>query len=348
MARRTKTDELRGLWKRGDVWWAVVPLPGGGRVRRSLKTHDLAVAVAELRRLRGLAIDGTLGERKDGLEATVDSWAASQRSKGISRAWSEQGAYVVKGALKAMEITSLAALTTAKVEKWLAAEILRTNAHTAATYFRRLDGFCRWLAATGRVRGLATEGIRRPKTPPRLRKRFLTRADAERLLEVCTDEGMKFALYCALHAGLRKGEICAARPDWFDLEAGLLHVQNTPDFLVKDRDDRTIPLTAEFRAFLKGYGLRKPYMLEPDAKPGKSRYRFDFEKRWRALRAAAELEWCTFHDLRRTFASLLASSGVSLYKIAKWLGDGVDVVERRYAHLIAQDDDVNRAWTARR
>jgi integrase len=336
--------DMKGLWKRGNVWWAVVPLPGGGRVRRSLETADLAVAVAEVRRLRGLALDGTLGQKADGIEAVVDAWAAGMRAKGISAAWSSQGAYVVKGALAAMEISSLAALTRSKVEAWLASEVKRTSPHTAATYLRRLDGFCRWLSSSGRAREVATEGVQPPPAPPRLRKLFLSREQARKLIDECEDEGLKFALYCALHAGLRRGEISAASPDWFDLEAGLLHVQNTSDFTIKDRDDRTIPLTAEFRAFLQEYGLRKPYMLEPKAKPGKARYRFDIEKRWRAHRRKCGLEDFTFHDLRRSFASLLASSGVSLYKIAKWLGDGMDVVERRYAHLIAQDDDVNRAW----
>ena len=33
----------------------------------------------------------------------------------------------------------------------------------------------------------------------------------------------------------------------------------------------------------------------------------------------------TPHIMRHTFASLLASAGVSIYKIAKWLGDDVDM-----------------------
>ena len=344
---KTKT-ELRGLWKRGDVWWAVVPLPGGGRVRRSLETGDLPEAIAEARRLRGLAADGVLSltSGSDGITAVVEAWQASMRRGGISAGWVAQGGYVVTAALAAMEVETLPALTTARVQSWLDAEIVRTNAHTAATYLRRLVSFCRWTVAAGRARVDATAGVVAPKAPPRLRKSFLSQADARRLLDSCQNEGLKFAIFCALHAGLRKGEIIAARPGWFDLQAGLLHVQNTDVFTIIDRDDRTIPITTEFAAFLRGYGLREPYMLEPDVAKGKSKYRFDFQRAWLAHRAACGLAAYTFHDLRRTFASLLASSGVSLFKIARWLGDGVEVVERRYAHLIAQDDDVNRAWTA--
>lgn len=77
---------------------------------------------------------------------------------------------------------------------------------------------------------------------------------------------------------------------------------------------------------------------------GKSRYRFDIQKRWEKHRKACGLEHFTFHDLRRTFASLLVSGGVSIYKVAKWLGDGVAVVEQRYGHLTPQDEEINTGW----
>jgi hypothetical protein len=46
--------------------------------------------------------------------------------------------------------------------------------------------------------------------------------------------------------------------------------------------------------------------------------------------------------MRRSFASNLASAGVSIYKVAQWLGDGVEVVERSYGHLAPADQDVNK------
>jgi integrase len=54
----------------------------------------------------------------------------------------------------------------------------------------------------------------------------------------------------------------------------------------------------------------------------------------------------TFHDTRRTFASLHATAGTSIYKISKWLGDDVDVVQRHYGHLSPADPEINRAFSA--
>ncbi len=343
--RRPK--EMQGLWKRGDVWWAVVPLPGGGRVRRSLKTGKLDEAIIEARRLRGMARDGDLtpsDPEESGLAAVVKLWHDSLIKRGVSPRWAEDGEYAVVNALDRMQATSMVAITALKIRSWFESEIERTSPHTAKQYLRRVHGFSRWAVEVGRLRDNPASTIHPPKSPPRLRKSFLTREEARKLIDECQDEGLKFALYCALHAGLRRGEISAARPDWFDLKAGLLHVQNTDDFTVKDRDDRTIPLTAEFQAFLKGYGLRKPYMLEPKVKLGRSRYRFDIQKRWEKHRKACGMDRFTFHDLRRTFASLLVSGGVSIYKVAKWLGDGVAVVEQRYGHLTPQDTEINTGW----
>jgi hypothetical protein len=48
--------------------------------------------------------------------------------------------------------------------------------------------------------------------------------------------------------------------------------------------------------------------------------------------------------MRRTFASLLASKGASIYKIAQWLGDDIAVVQRHYAKLLPKDEDIEVAF----
>ena len=42
-----------------------------------------------------------------------------------------------------------------------------------------------------------------------------------------------------------------------------------------------------------------------------------------------------FHRFSRT-------NGVSIYKIATWLGEGIEVVQRSYGHLAPQDSEINR------
>ena len=160
-----------------------------------------------------------------------------------------------------------------------------------------------------------------------------------------TYEALCFIYYCGFHAGMRKNEIIEARPDWFDLEAGLIHITNTATFTTKGRRLRTIPMTRELRAFVQGYGLRAPFMLKPGVRHGRAVYRYDFELPFvtHVKSEAVGLPWVTAHVMRHTFAALLVSSGVSLFKVAKWLGDSLRVTEDHYAHLVAQDEDIERS-----
>ena len=48
--------------------------------------------------------------------------------------------------------------------------------------------------------------------------------------------------------------------------------------------------------------------------------------------------------MRHTFASLLASARVSIYKVATWLGDDVRVVQKHYAELVPDDGDSQKAF----
>jgi integrase len=86
------------------------------------------------------------------------------------------------------------------------------------------------------------------------RKNWIRSKEISEILDATGhDQDLKFALFCGFDAGLRRNEVSEARVDWFDLENGLLHVSNNGDFVTKDRDNRTIPLTNRFAEFLKGY-----------------------------------------------------------------------------------------------
>jgi integrase len=173
---------------------------------------------------------------------------------------------------------------------------------------------------------------------------FCTEEQRDLLIQRCNREDLLFVLYCGFHAGLRKNEIIEARPFWFDLGAGLLHLRKTATINFKDREERTVPLTTGFKVFLNTYGLREPFMLRPDIRHGRNRYRYDFTRPFNEHVERQELGWVTPHIMRHTFASLLASAGRSLFKISVWLGDDPRVVERRYARLKPNDPEIDPAY----
>jgi len=148
-----------------------------------------------------------------------------------------------------------------------------------------------------------------------------------------------FAL--GIYAGLRKGEIVEARWEWFDWDAGLLHVRSSDSWVLKDNEDRTLPIHTKLKDLI--YSLRKPsgYIVAPEMKHGKKKYRFDIRRTFRWVILAADVPWCTPHILRHTFASQLASAGVSLKKIGVWMGHSGSAITDIYAHLQLEDEDIN-------
>ena len=61
----------------------------------------------------------------------------------------------------------------------------------------------------------------------------------------------------------------------------------------------------------------------------------NLQKPWDRIRQAAGLEGVRLHDLRHSFASVAAASGLSLPIIGKLLGHTKAVTTERYAHLAA-------------
>src|SRR5262249_39617888 len=75
-----------------------------------------------------------------------------------------------------------------------------------------------------------------------------------------------------------------------------------------------------------------------------SGHREDIKKNWAELCKAAKISGARIHDVRHTFASVLASSGLTLPIIGALLGHTQPTTTQRYAHLF---DDVLRKATER-
>ena len=67
----------------------------------------------------------------------------------------------------------------------------------------------------------------------------------------------------------------------------------------------------------------------------------DLKRGWAAVKNSAGIENCRLHDLRHTFASILASAGHSLTVIGGLLGHTQPQTTARYAHLL--DDPLREA-----
>ena len=152
------------------------------------------------------------------------------------------------------------------------------------------------------------------------RIRFLSHEEIQILLAQC-DPRIYPILVCALHTGMRRGEILDLRWENVDLERGLIFVVKS-----KSGKPRELYITPQLRDVLVSLGQRKEGLIFEIAVITLRRC-FD-----RALRKTNITDFC-FHSLRHTFASHFIMRTSDLAALQQILGHSSLKMTMRYAHL---------------
>jgi integrase len=191
---------------------------------------------------------------------------------------------------------------------------------------------------------LAVDAKMRPDNPAQgffrrlenARETFLDRAEILRLAEVLAaqeDQGVAALLRMCMLTGARLGEVRCARFEQFNLSLGIWTKQAAQ---TKQRRVHRLPVSADMVALVRERREVVPadcpwlFPGEIDGQPVQ-----DFRRFWRRVKSDAELPSnLRVHDLRHTFASLLASGGASLSMIGKLLGHTQSSTTERYSHLV--------------
>jgi integrase len=219
------------------------------------------------------------------------------------------------------------------------------------------------------------KGIER--APEERRERFLSPAEIGRLADALKGHKEKVsvnAIRLLMLTGARKGETLAARWTEFDLQSG---VWLKPSAHTKTKKVHRVPLSAPALLLLGGMRAEADKEIERGGKAehlfpgtGADEHLTEIKRVWASLcrtaglalqvakltpagkpvkdaKGAPVLVWestVRIHDLRHTYASILASSGLSLPIIGALLGHTQAATTQRYAHLM---DDPLRAATER-
>jgi integrase len=178
------------------------------------------------------------------------------------------------------------------------------------------------------------------RNPEVKRERFLDTAELARLGTALSGHGDKAAadiFRLLLLTGARRGEVQAMR--WADLdEKG---VWTKPASTTKQAKLHRVPLSGPARLVIAK--LRKA--ADDDAVylfPGRlGGHRVELKKDWAEVCKKARLKDARIHDLRHSFASVLAGAGDSLVVIGRLLGHSQAATTARYAHLL--DDPLRKA-----
>ncbi len=173
-------------------------------------------------------------------------------------------------------------------------------------------------------------------------------AKLARALEKHPNQRAANAIRLLLLTGARRGEVLSATWGQFDLKR---RVWTKPSSHTKQKREEHVPLSAPALALvskmktdaIKSLGSEEalkeiPYLFPGDAEGKPVQH---IKKAWASICKFAGIENARMHDLRHTYASHLASSGLSLPLIGRLLGHTQASTTQRYAHLA--DDPLRKA-----
>lgn len=185
------------------------------------------------------------------------------------------------------------------------------------------------------------------------RKRMLTDAEVERVLEVVDTEGgeMRTLYYVGVYTGLRLGDCCTLR--WADIREsdGCRYIDVVPSKTSRAGVRTTIPICGRLWDVLKDLDKGSDYVMPRFASMYKSgRVRVDRMVNAVIDRAGIKRRDETgrtvvgYHSLRHTLVSRLAIKGVPLTVVQSIVGHTREHMTEYYAHttLAAQRDAMSR------
>ncbi|MEQ9489515.1 MAG: site-specific integrase [Alphaproteobacteria bacterium] len=230
----------------------------------------------------------------------------------------------------------------------------------------------RVLALTSTMFNLAMKWEMRPDNPCRgveryheeRRERYLSQKEMARLFDALTrvpadmaaapsakgrvysDSQVRWAETAAnairllILTGARRNEVLRATWDQFDLQTG---IWTKPSSHTKQKKIHRVPLSAPARQLLSEMQDRTPSKwVCPGRQPDEPLT--DIKKFWAKVKAEADIKDVRIHDLRHTYASILASRGASLTMVGALLGHTQPSTTARYAHLF--DEPLREATEA--
>jgi integrase len=212
---------------------------------------------------------------------------------------------------------------------------MRSKPRVANYALTVLSGVFNFAADTGLIPVDHPNPARRiQKFKERSIERFLSTEEMTRLGTAIRDleaEG-RISMFAAaafrllMLTGARRGEIKDLKWEWVDLDRRVLFLPTSKT------GKKTIRLSPDAVTVLQALPRVKgnPYVIVGQ-RPGECMQ--SLWQPWLAICERAEIVNCRIHDLRHSYASVAAMSGLSLPDIGKLLGHTVPATTQRYAHL---------------
>ncbi len=310
------------IYKRGNMWWIRFTTPGGKLVRQSAQTRDKQAAQ----------------EYHDQLKA--ESWRVAKLGQKPNRTWDEAAyrwlqetqqkkshdsdVFIVKWLQPFLSKKPLCEITRDLVTEIAEIKCKKASPSTANRVIALIRAILR--RAEREWEWLDKAPVLRMYKEPKHRVRWITPEQFKRLLRELPEHQREAAIF-AVATGLRQSNVMKLEWSQVNLEAGMLWIYADQ---AKGGRDIHVSLNEAALAVLKRQLGKHPVRVF--TYKGRTYNRL-YTKAWQKALMRAGIENFRWHDLRHTWASWLAQSGVPLNDIQEMGGWETAAMVRRYAHL---------------
>jgi integrase len=321
--------KIKGLYKRGNVWWCCYKDLTGKIVRETTKHTDYDKAVEYLTEKKFNVQKGIEPEVIKDVNYTFQElaveylkWCERQRSFESKKIFTKQ----LKDTFGYMPLKNF---STMMIEQFQTDRIQKGNKPSTVN---RLVATLKHAFTKAYDWNMVSETILKRVKKVKLleennrRLRYLSKEECQALIKVC-NVYLRPMVITALNTGCRKDEILSLKWDNVDMKHGFILLDMT-----KNGERREIPINATLRKTLEVLPRRLDggYVFF-DPKTGE-RYQ-DVKRSFPSACRKAGIRDFHFHDLRHTFASHLVMSGVDLTTVSRLLGHKSLAMTLRYSHL---------------
>jgi integrase len=290
-------NTVKGLYKRGRIWWMRYARPDGRIIYESTGKTTFRDAQYVLACRRKEVTEGKFPETRriknhsfEELALIYDQWVQNQRSYKTSRK------YVIKHLKEVFGTTALGTFTTRMVEQYQSERLKERKPATVNRTLAILKHMFTKAVEWEMVHEQVLVKVRRVKQllENNRRLRFLSVEECQQLIHSC-DPHLRPIVIMAFNTGMRRGEILGLTWDQVDLKHGFILLEVT-----KNGERKEIPINGMLRTTLQGLTrhIDSPYVFWQ----GENGNRYKAVTRsFKTACTKAGIKDFHFHDLRHTF-----------------------------------------------
>jgi len=347
-AKDARNRKVRGLWRRGERYYAQVRVSGEKSARKiPLDATTLSEAKIEMEKRRTEAREG--GLPKGGVKPSLNDYVQDYLDfHGKYQSGRKPGTVVRERTSLTQWVMALGHVRVDKLTKPMITAFVKdriragVSPRTANLDVIVLRNVLNSALDEGLIAALPTLGMRPLKAIAKKRPTF-TPADFETLVaaaRTCSKNGTQLADYVIFlgYSGARCSE--ALQIKWADVDFAGRLVCVGVDGSAKNSRFRYVDFNPYLERHLKDMATRRApdtQWLFPSPQRGpKDIPAKTFWESFKIARQAAGLEWIGFHDLRHYFASRAVMADIDFKTIAEWMGhqDGGVLLCKIYSHLL--------------